>query len=547
MGAAPLPTAGREPGLLRTVLLVAVIAVVVYLSAIPGDFCFDDKLIQRDPRIHGQTSFWTIFVTDYWYTYIGTSADLYRPLTIASYALNYAVTGLSSPAFHVVNVGLHALFCVLLVYLLDVLLRDRSLAVVSGLLFATHPVHTEAVTGIVGRAEVLSALFLLGALYLHARDYTLKGWGQAIWLPVAGVLYFCALLSKETAIVGIGLLVVVEVTKRLRATLPGANEAGSPSRAARAAPASIRVSLGVLGLYIGVACLYVYVRFLVVGGFLQKPPAKEYYLLFGQPLLTRLLTGMKVFAIYLRLLFFPVTLSADYSYNQVPLSHSVDSVAIAIGLLATACLGAVFAWAWTRRVIAVVFALGFFAAAYSVVSNLIVPIGVLVAERLLYLPSVGFCVGIAWVGLMVSRRYAPLLRGSGARYAPAGVLAVVLLLYSARTIIRNFDWSDQETLYAATVRDSPNCHAALFNYSAVLMQTSKRPDRKELALAYLLRGYEIRRDNYPSLVNLTILYLGRGELEQARKFALEGLQVRPDSTKLKGLLKTIEARLPPKG
>ncbi|MFQ5668688.1 MAG: hypothetical protein ACE5I7_19980, partial [Candidatus Binatia bacterium] len=213
-------TAVRAPvhqaGLLLLVLLVVLVAVAVYLNAIPDGFVFDDKLIQRDPRIHLQTSFWTIFVTDYWYKYIGTSADLYRPLTIASYALNYAVAGLSSPAFHAVNILLHALVCALLVVLLDALVRDRALAVVSALLFATHPIHTEAVTGIVGRAEILTALFLLAALYLHVRGYTLWGQGRAVWLPVALLAYFCALLSKETAIVGPGLLLVVEYTGRAR-------------------------------------------------------------------------------------------------------------------------------------------------------------------------------------------------------------------------------------------------------------------------------------------------------------------------------------------
>jgi hypothetical protein len=528
-------------GLLRPVLLVGLVAIVVYLSSVPGNFTFDDKLIQRDARIHGETSFWTIFVTDYWYHYIGTVPDLYRPLTIASYALNFAVAGLYSPAFHVVNVLLHALFCGLLILLVDALLRDRSLAIVAGLLFATHPIHTEAVTSIVGRAEVTSALFLVAALYLHARRYTLWGMGKGVWLPAALLSYFCSLMSKETAIVGPGLVVVVEYLNRLGSARPSG--AGEPGTATAFDAATLRRLAGELALYVGVAILYVYVRFRVLGRFLQEPPAKAYYLLFGQPLLTRLLTGFDVLAIYARLLIYPVTLSADYSYRQVPLVTSFDSAGAVIGMVLAAGLCAAFAWAVRKRILAIVLALAFFAVSYSIVSNLIVPIGVLVAERLMYLPSVGFCVGLAWVGLTLTRRYADVLSHGVLRYLPVGVLAGVVLLYSARTFVRNFDWWDQETLYAATVQASPECHAARFNYSAVLMQTSKRPDRNQVALENLLKAYEIRPDHYPTLVNLSLLYMDQGQLDKARETVLAGLKVSPTSKKLHEMLQILDNRM----
>ncbi len=535
-------SAADQRDLLRAVGRVALIAVVVYLNAIPADFAFDDKLIQRDPRINGSEGFWRIFVTDYWYKYIGTSADLYRPLTIASYALNFMIAGLNSSAFHAVNVVLHAAVCALVVILIDALLRDRLLALVCGLLFATHPIHAEAVTGIVGRAEILTALFLLLALYLHARQYTLRGVGQTVWLPVAGLAYFCALLSKETAIVGPGLLLLVDVVGRMRRRREVSDGRPGSTAEQRSAP-RLAHTAGVLAMYVAIAAVYVWVRFLVVGVFLQKPPLKNYYLLFGHPLTTRLLTGFKVLAIYAKLLFFPVTLSADYSYRQVTLSESFDFLGPVVGMIAGLCLTGAFAYAVRARIVAVVFALGFFAVAYSVVSNLIVPIGVLVAERLMYLPSVGFCAALAWVGIALSRRYAPAFAVGWRRRIPVGLLVLVVALYSVRTVVRNVDWRDQESLYAATVRDSPECFAALFNYSAVLMQTSKRSDAQQLALEILLRAYAIRQDHFPSLVNLSLMYSTRGELEKARDFAQQGLKVQPNNKKIQTILKGIDNRL----
>jgi len=522
-------------------MLVALVAVVIYFNGIPGDFVFDDKLIVRDPRINAKESFWRIFVTDYWYTYFGTSADLYRPVTIASYALNFKIAGLYSPAFHAVNILLHAVVCVLVLVLVDSLLRDRLLAVVSALLFATHPIHTEAVTGIVGRAEILTALFLLVALCLHARRYTVGGVGAAVWLPVAGAAYFCALLSKETAIVGPGLLLLVDGVDRAR----DAWQEPTPERRRTAFMArSVPQTVAALVMYVGVAALFVFIRFLVVGLFLQRPPAKTYYLLFGHPLTTRLLTGFKILAIYLRLLFFPLTLSADYSYRQVVLSQSLDSAACVVGMVAAACLVAAFVWALRARVLGLLFGLGFFAIAYSLIGNLIVPIGVLVAERLLYLPSVGFCVAVAGAGVALSRRYVLATGARWLRHVPVGALALVLALYSARTFVRNFDWRNHVTLYRATTEASPECHAARFNYSAILMQEQRNdPVAQEEALRQLQKAYEIRQDHFPSLVNMTMLYMDRGEWEKAREYALQGVKVAPNNKKIKGLLKTVEDQL----
>jgi hypothetical protein len=531
------PDSGHGPELLQWILLVGLVAVIVYLSGVLGDFVFDDKLIQRDARIHGETSFWTIFVTDYWYEYFGSAADLYRPLTIASYALNHAVAGLSSPAYHVVNITLHALVCVALVLLVDALFRDRAFAIVAGLLFATHPIHTEAVTNIVGRAELMAALFLLAALYLHVRRYRVGSAGPRLWLPIAGALYLGALLSKESAIVGPALLLLVEWLMRLDGR-PAAGPAAEVGEG-RAAPSAA----GVLALYLGVAVFYLMVRYSVLGLFLQEPPLRSEYLLFGHPLSTRFFTALVILGTYVRLFVYPVTLSADYSYRQLPLTDSLDSLAGVAGLVTALALVAGFAVALRKRSRPGLFALGFFAIPYALVANLLIPIGVLVGERLMYLPSVGFCCGVASIGVVVSRRMGDWSRVGWVRHVPAAALVLLVALYGGRTWMRNLDWKDHETLYLATTRAAPNCHSAHFNYSAVLLKSSKRSDAAEVALEHLLRAYEIRDDHYPSLVNMTAVYLRLGEPELAREIALRGLEVRPGSRKLDGLLRTAERQL----
>jgi tetratricopeptide (TPR) repeat protein len=522
--AATLPEVKRRPWW-SGALIVAIVAAAVYANGIPGEFVFDDKLIQRDARIR-DFDVVAIFATEYWGGYAGTTGDLYRPLTIFSYALNRAVTGLSSPWFHVVNVLLHGLVCALVLFLVEALFADRRLAIGSALLFATHPVHTEAVTGIVGRAEILAALFLLVSLYLHATRAPLWRLPSRVVLGASLGAYFCALLSKETAIVGLGLLALVDWVRYVRLT---------PRDRARFLPPAAQL----LALHLGIAVLYLGVRVAVLGKLLTQPP-KRPGLLFLEPLGTRFLTVLEIFAVNLKLLFWPVTLSADYSYRQVPVVNEITAPVL-VGLAAAVLLLGAFVWAVRRGNLPAAFALGFFAVSYAVVSNLI-PIGVLVAERLLYLPSVGFCVAIAWFGAWAATRLAAVPRAASLRHVPAAALAVVLVLYSARTVARNLDWRDAETIYRATLKASPECQAAHFNYAAIVMERDDRASN-ELALRHLLRANEIHDRHFPTWVNLSNVYLRLGEPEKARDAARQGLERWPNSQKMKTMLQAAEAQL----
>ena len=288
----------------------------------------------------------------------------------------------------------------------------------------------------------------------------------------------------------------------------------------------------------------------MLGHLLESPGPRPGYLLVGEPLATRFLTGLKILVIYLKGLLFPLTLSADYSYRQLPLVTGLDSwsstAQVLPGLLALVGLCAAGLLSLRQRVWPLVLALGFFGLTYLIPSNIILPLGTLVGERLMYLPSVGFCVGLAWLGLRLAGRYAALPPPPRLRQLPAAVLGVVLVLYGARTAVRNVDWWSAERLYAATTRASPDCHAAHFNYAAVLMRSGGKTEwaeRAELALRHLERAYEIRYDHYPSLVNLAIIHLRLGRPEEAARFAQEGLELRPDSKKLRGILGSAEAQL----
>src|SRR4029079_1331382 len=177
--------------------IVVALAVLAYANALHNGFVLDDEtIIVKNPLVRSVGNLARIFTTDYW-TGAGPSdaADpgLYRPLTVFTYALNYRASGLSAAAFHATNVALHAATALVLFLFAGELLGSAAAAFAAVSIFAVHPIHVEAVAGIVGRAEILVALFALAALWVGRKPSVAAAAG-------AGLLYLLALFSKESAV-----------------------------------------------------------------------------------------------------------------------------------------------------------------------------------------------------------------------------------------------------------------------------------------------------------------------------------------------------------
>jgi len=169
-------------------LVVAACAVAAYLGALWNRWALDDiPIIYFNPLVHAPTGIWRAFVSPYWPREL--SGELYRPLAIATYALDWQVGRVAW--FHAVNLMWHAAASVGVAALARRWSGDRA-ALVAGLLFAVHPVHVEGVANIVGRAELMAAVFALLAVYA-ALGRESVGWSAAA--------FTCGLLSKENAAV----------------------------------------------------------------------------------------------------------------------------------------------------------------------------------------------------------------------------------------------------------------------------------------------------------------------------------------------------------
>jgi hypothetical protein len=170
-------------------LALAVLALLAYANALANGFVLDDRGIVLDnPLVREPGTAWRAFLTPYWPAAIG--GGQYRPLGILSFVLDGAIAGPSAMWYHAVNVAWHAAATVLLWVWIRGFLAPAG-ALVAAALFAVHPVHVEAVANVVGRLELMAAAFIFAALVAHRRGS---------WF--APLLFACALLSKEHAVVG---------------------------------------------------------------------------------------------------------------------------------------------------------------------------------------------------------------------------------------------------------------------------------------------------------------------------------------------------------
>lgn len=519
-GAAAAGEIERDRPMRWQVLLIATVGFAVYLNSLGGGFVSDDRfLILEHPYTRDSALLPKIFTSGH---YLGQGG--YRPLVTLSFALNHIVGGLDPTGYHLVNVLLHAVNSALVFLLVLRLFDSRVAAGVGGALFAVHPIHAEAVAWISGRAELMGASMFLGAwlLYLRAtsRD-PLKAWPFAASLAV----FFLGLLCKEHVLV---LPVALFLTELLKA-----RDADGMRWVRRISPAV----LWRCAAFAAVAVAYFAFRHaLYARPFMRVPSQIGYY---DNPLVLagaveRACTAIWILCDYVRLLFWPRVLSADYSFDQVPIASGPGEpavIAATVVLMAALLCAAASFWRGGR----LWFGILFFFLCIVPTSNLLVLIGVIQAERLLYLPSLGFCMA---VGLTCARAWAwAANRHTGRRLAMAGAIALSVLV--ARTLARNSDWRDEAALWGATAISAPRSVKAQINYGGHCLKEGKT----DAAIAAFRRALAIDPASSDAVLNLGAALAQKGAVIEAVTLYRGGIRSHPDSAALRLNLGVTEAAL----
>ena len=407
---------------------LCLLTLAAYANSFSAGFTLDSSfIILRDPRLLkvAAANLRQILNQDYWWP--NFHSGLYRPLTTATFLFNYAVLGNGQHAagYHAVNILLHLVNVWLLFLLASGFFGRAWPAFFTAALWAVHPIATEAVTNLVGRSDELAGMAVLGGLLLYQRTATLGGWRMA--LAAAGLFAIGVLggLAKELAVTLIGLMLLWDVVR---------------------GTGSWREWLGLRWPFylaaLSALCVFFAARWRVLGG---DPPAEIPYV--DNPLAyadfwTAKLTALKVIGLELWLMVFPVRLSCDRSYDQIPLSGWSDPAAWAAALI----VGGLLAVAMLRRRQdpPMFWCAGFCAITLLLTSNLVIAIGSVMAERFLYLPSTAFALAVTALAF----------RSKWQRYAPVA-LGLLISLYAVRTYLRNADWKDDLTLASHDVAIVP--------------------------------------------------------------------------------------------
>jgi tetratricopeptide (TPR) repeat protein len=529
---------------------------IAYSNSFQGTLVFDNiPIIENDPRIREVTLPNVKSILTGEYSYVSIGAGLYRPATTLSYLVNYAVLGNGPhPAgYHVVNLVLHEIN-VTLVYALGVLiLGGTAPALALAAIWGLHPLLTESVANIVGRADLLAALGVLAGLLCHVRGASATGRRRAAWLAGLAAAQAAGLFSKESAAVLPGIMLLHDLIWPGRTTWR------------QRLPAYVILALPFAAFLYGRSGLQAPMRI----EFAENPLASAGFW-------AARLTAIKVVGKYLWLFFWPAHLSADYSYNAVPVfGWRALNWEDAKALFALAvCLGAgllvvLLAFRWRRSGRPILFFLVFFVIALLPASNLIILIGSIMAERFLYLPSVGLAGGVVAAVYVLARRLSLKL--------PAAALGLVCVALAARTYTRNFDWKDERSLWTSAAEVCPESARPHFNLATTLarlpgmmpeaidefraalrispdsadvhnnlgMALSKIPGRLPEAIAELQVALRINPDSFEVHNNLGLALVnvpGR-ELESIAEFQA-ALRTKPGSPQLHNDLGLALARVP---
>jgi tetratricopeptide (TPR) repeat protein len=467
---------------------LCLLTLLAYSDSFTTGFTLDSAfIILRDPRLLkvAAANLRQILNQDYWWP--NFHSGIYRPLTTATFLFNYAVLGNGQHAagYHAVNILFHLVNVWLLFLLASRFFGRASTAFFAAALWAVHPIATEAVTNLVGRSDELAAMAIFGGLLLYQRSAPLRGRRMA--LAAAGLFVIGVLggLAKELAVTLIAAMLLWDL---VRGT-------GSWRDWLRLRwPFYLAMALAL--------CVFFAARWRVLGA---EPPAEIPYV--DNPLayagfMTAKLTALKAIGLDLWLMIFPVHLSCDRSYNQIPLSGWTDpaawaAVLIVGGLLAAATL--------RRRKDPMMFwCAGFCAIALFPTSNLVVTIGSVMAERFLYLPSAAFALAITALAF----------RSKWQRHAPV-VLGMLIALYAVRTYLRNADWKDDLTLASHDVTVVPQSFKMHGMLARALLDRS--PSNIDAAIHEAEIAWGIVRRLPPERVftqtptNLGIYYRGKGD------------------------------------
>lgn len=517
--------------------LVVAASLVCFANSLGGEFVFDDsEAVVNNANVRPETPLSRLLEDDFWGTRLlaPSSHKSYRPLTTLTFKLNYLVAGgLSAPQFHLVNLALHATVSLLcLMALFPIVLQGAPRAsLLCTLLFAVHPVHTENVSAVVGRADLLCALFFVLSFLCFVRScstsspcseaslqYNVRS--SCLWLLGSAMLAIISMLCKEPGITVIGVCFVYDAIvickmdlTRIVATFQdrfvGAQKWLLPLVLRQA-------TLSVAG-YWALA-----LRWKVMGSSSPVFQKIDNPASFEESFWVRAANYQHVYALNVWLLLCPEWLCFDWSMGCLTLIRSVGDPRL-LGIVALWISGALLAHqallgrdTRLRRLLSMCLAL--MVVPFLPASNLFFRVGFVVAERVLYLPSLGFC-ALVVVGAAHIASWAP-------RRSKIVQLSLVALLavFTCRSIQRSHEWRSEVDLYRSGLKVCPLNAKVHYN----IAKNAGDSGQRDAAIDGYREALRLHPDYDQAMNNLANILKDLDQLSEAKELLERAIQIRPD-------------------
>lgn len=414
-------------------IVVLMTALMPNISTFDYGYVLDDVSAITENYVvqKGTESIPVIWKTNYRFGYWSDPGSLYRPLALSLFAWEWGMWPNDPGPAHVINVLLYTAGCVALFFLLLSWFGKSRLALAFGsaMLFALHPIHTEVVANIKSSDELLAVLFsLLAVLAIWKNGKKVL----SIWIGLAMVSFFFALSSKESTITW---LPVIPLMFYFFSDVSLKN--GLRSMAWMFIPVAAYMALrrNALGTFSSDDVIA------GIDNVLVKADGVEYFA-----------TAIKICGLYLWKMFMPHPLSHDYSLYEIPVNGLEDPY-FWLSLVAIAGLVYLLVKGFKSKSL-IVFGILFFGITFSLYSNLLFMIGTHFGERLLFLPSVGFCIVAASLLYSWAVRKTNVFKVKDS-ILPLAIFTMIILSYGAKMQARNQDWNSEFDLYSADIKNSP--------------------------------------------------------------------------------------------
>jgi Tfp pilus assembly protein PilF len=456
--AAQLPLASPEAlNKLKLTLgiIIAAFALLLYAQSISFNYTLDDGTVLKENKLtkKGISAIPEILSHSYWYGFNKSDDATYRPTSLVVLAIEWQFFPENPHINHLVNVLLYALTCWLLFLLLCRLFEKQNLIFpfVCTLLYVAHPVHTEVVDSIKSLDEILCFLFGVSSALLLLRFINKN---SILSLVFAGLCFFLSLISKET---GTTFFLVLPLMLYVFTK------------------ADLKKIITVIVVLAVFTAGYFFIRSQILQAITttRKLLPIDNTMMGTEDLLSRKATTFYILLKYIFLLIFPNPLSYDYSYSQIKIQKLSDPGAL-FGIAFYTAAG-IYAIVNIRKKNIIAFSILFFVLTLTPASNVFVIIGSTMAERFMYIPSLGFLIILSYLLIKwtktesIKSRFSTVEQFFKSNSTLFTFIFIITLLYTIQTVSRSMDWKDNIQLFGHDVKSAPNSARAHYNWASSLL------------------------------------------------------------------------------